>query len=193
MVKCHSPWSHEIPKPRGSYLQSFWNFTGTSTAGLYHLSSVHTRFIWLHFENLFVYAPNRWQTMLQCNIISYWLGTFTRLSPYMVLLPREWIKSNIQNILSKCTHCFAVMTISFLDGFMLLIPCDYTPVMKHELCICPWEWIMCANKWSYSQCVSKETCDVTIPFCYRSLPLQYVLYGQCWYVYSNLSVVILLK
>ena len=28
----------------------------------------------------FVYVPNQWQTTLQCNVVSYWLGTYTKWS-----------------------------------------------------------------------------------------------------------------
>ena len=31
----------------------------------------------------FVYAPSQWETMLQCNVVSYWLGTYTKQSLYM--------------------------------------------------------------------------------------------------------------
>ena len=33
-------------------------------------------------RNHFVYAPSQWETMLQCNIISRWRGTFTTWSLY---------------------------------------------------------------------------------------------------------------
>ena len=28
----------------------------------------------------FVYAPSQWETTLQCNVVSHWLGAFTKLS-----------------------------------------------------------------------------------------------------------------
>ena len=33
-------------------------------------------------RNHFVYAPSQWETMLQCNVISRWRGTFTTWSLY---------------------------------------------------------------------------------------------------------------
>ena len=30
----------------------------------------------------FVYAPNQWETTLQCNVVSHWLGAYTKLSLY---------------------------------------------------------------------------------------------------------------
>ena len=30
----------------------------------------------------FVYAPSKWETMWQCNIVSYWLGAYTKWSLY---------------------------------------------------------------------------------------------------------------
>ena len=37
----------------------------------------------------FVYGPNPWETMLHCNIISYWLGTYTERSLYMFVACKE--------------------------------------------------------------------------------------------------------
>ena len=46
--------------------------------------------IWFRFLNqwwnlqftrdYFVYVPNQWETMLQCNIVSHWLGAYTKRS-----------------------------------------------------------------------------------------------------------------
>ena len=32
------------------------------------------------YRDHFVYAPNQWETTLQCNVVSHWLGAFTRWS-----------------------------------------------------------------------------------------------------------------
>ena len=34
----------------------------------------------LAFGYCFVYAPSQWETTLKCNIVSHWLGTFTKSS-----------------------------------------------------------------------------------------------------------------
>ena len=33
-----------------------------------------------HSRDHFVYAPSQWETTLQCNVVSHWLGTYTKLS-----------------------------------------------------------------------------------------------------------------
>ena len=33
-----------------------------------------------HTRNHFVYAPSQWEMMLQCNIVSHWLDTYTKWS-----------------------------------------------------------------------------------------------------------------
>ena len=32
----------------------------------------------------FVYVPSQWETTLHCNVVSHWLGTYTKWSLYMV-------------------------------------------------------------------------------------------------------------
>ena len=32
----------------------------------------------------FVYAPGQWETTLQCNVVSHWLGTFTKWSLHTI-------------------------------------------------------------------------------------------------------------
>ena len=33
-----------------------------------------------YYRDYFVYAPNQWETTLQCNIVSHWLGAYTKRS-----------------------------------------------------------------------------------------------------------------
>ena len=35
------------------------------------------------YRNHFMYAPSQWETMLQCNVISHWLGTYTKRSLWL--------------------------------------------------------------------------------------------------------------
>ena len=63
-----------------------------------------------------VYAPNQWETTVQCNVVSHWLGTFTKTNPgleYPLLLsatPEASIKIPVLILLpqliviSLCKH-----------------------------------------------------------------------------------------
>ena len=33
-------------------------------------------------RDYFVYAPNQWEMTLQCNVVSHWLGAYTKRSLY---------------------------------------------------------------------------------------------------------------
>ena len=37
----------------------------------------------VHSRDHFVYAPSQWETTLQCNVVSHWLGALTKWSLYI--------------------------------------------------------------------------------------------------------------
>ena len=39
----------------------------------------------------FVYAPYQWETTLQCNVVSHWLGTYTKWS--LIMSSHNWFRS----------------------------------------------------------------------------------------------------
>ena len=54
----------------------------------------------LSTEFMFVYAPSQWETALHCNVISHWLGAYTKWSLFMILS----CKWSCPCILSPLTH-----------------------------------------------------------------------------------------
>ena len=46
------------------------------------LSQVQCFYVWelSFYRDCFVHAPSQWETMLQCNVVSHWLGACTKLS-----------------------------------------------------------------------------------------------------------------
>ena len=53
----------------------------------------------------FVHAPSQWEATLQCNIISHWLGAFTKLSLYIHGLVQDCSNSSAlaMELLQSCT------------------------------------------------------------------------------------------
>ena len=37
-----------------------------------------------------VYAPSQWETTLQCNVVSHWLGAYTKWSLYVIHTVHDW-------------------------------------------------------------------------------------------------------
>ena len=51
---------------------------------------------WDHFVN----APSQWETMLQCNVASHWLGAFTK---WTLIIPHlSWLGHVLQTNISQC-------------------------------------------------------------------------------------------
>ena len=48
----------------------------------------------------FVYVPSQWVMTLQCNIISHWLGTFTKLS-LKHTVATQWPLKHVQHLLTQ--------------------------------------------------------------------------------------------
>ena len=54
------------------------------------------------FRDHFVYAPNQWETTLHCNVVSHWLGAYTKWSlHFRSVTPHEQIGEVIHVIPSK--------------------------------------------------------------------------------------------
>ena len=60
-----------------------------------------------------VYASSQWETMLQCNIVSHWLGAYTKWSLYMNLI-------------------LAIMVVT-VEGLL--------HVQGQDICILSWSWV----------------------------------------------------
>ena len=43
-----------------------------------------------YFRDHFVYAPSQWETTLQCNVVSHWLGAHTKWSFYLLHAAMFW-------------------------------------------------------------------------------------------------------
>ena len=42
----------------------------------------------MHIRHHFVYAPSQWETTWQCNVVSHWLGTYTKWSLHICVSSR---------------------------------------------------------------------------------------------------------
>ena len=51
------------------------------------------------YDDHFVYAPSQWETTLQCNVVSRWLGVHTKWSLVIVILTMVWHKDNVDAML----------------------------------------------------------------------------------------------
>ena len=70
------------------------------------------------YKGHFVYAPSQWETTLYCNVVSHWLGAYTKL-----FLDVYW------NILIFCihlTHISPRMTVSLHHSCEYVISAKYT-------------------------------------------------------------------
>ena len=55
-------------------------------------------------RNHFVYAPSQWETTLQCNVISHWLGAYTKwflcdASVNRYIIPGDIVSSNYSDVI----------------------------------------------------------------------------------------------
>ena len=64
--------------------------SGKQSLQLNCISGKHLNYVLLfRCRDHFVYAPSQWQTTLQCNVASHWLGTYTKLSLQMAMEGRR--------------------------------------------------------------------------------------------------------
>ena len=61
----------------------------------------------------FVYAPSQWETMLQCNVVSHWLGTFTKCPhsisrDHFVHASSQWETTLRCNVVSHWLGAFTI-------------------------------------------------------------------------------------
>ena len=109
------PVSMEKPPPSYSMLHPDvqlpgmkWvdNHKGLFTVAVQAVSSLHTLvrgcWSWYLCRDGFVYAPSQWETTLHCNVVSHWLGAYTKWSPFMaycntVVTPlcKQWSYSSV--------------------------------------------------------------------------------------------------
>ena len=47
------------------------------------------------FRDHFVYAPSQWETTLQCNVVSHWMGPYTKLSLLVLVIMVTSLNGNI--------------------------------------------------------------------------------------------------
>ena len=47
------------------------------------------------FRDLFVHAPSQWETTLQCNVVSHWLGSFTKWTLHIIWNKTIFIQENV--------------------------------------------------------------------------------------------------
>ena len=52
----------------------------------------------------FAYAPSQWETTLQCNVITNWLGAYTQNNPCKMPLISKWY-GNLEPYLLAVSHC----------------------------------------------------------------------------------------
>ena len=81
----------------------------------------------------FVYAPRQWETKLQCNIISHWLGTYTKWSLHMEI---HWNRNAVISttftslaVLDKMTTSCAANEKNFIK--MMTLPFQYKMITSN--------------------------------------------------------------
>ena len=77
--------------------------------------------IWFkqYLQKYFIYAPSQWETMLQCEVVSHWLGTYTKS---LLCLCR----SHTVYYIASCTKCNYNLTPMQHATFFLYWNHDYT-------------------------------------------------------------------
>ena len=69
-------------------------------------------FAYVHRDH-FVYAPSHWETMLHCNIVSYWLGAYTKCSLCAYLFGFDLIYWSYYQLLERFWNPTITDTITF--------------------------------------------------------------------------------
>ena len=90
----------------------------------------------------FLYAPSQWETMLQCNIVSHWLGAFTKWSLLTIYLSDSSLMVTGQPRI--VITWLGLVTVSCLQGEAALKILEL--VILRMLLLCIWlDIVACEN------------------------------------------------
>ena len=92
MAWCHQATSHYLNQNLPNYVllygitrlqwvKTIFNLDQFSFSIIHHWFSCQSNILaWDNYSDPFVNAPSQWETTLQCNVVSHWLGSFTKWS-----------------------------------------------------------------------------------------------------------------
>ena len=87
-----------------------------------HQSSASLAFVRIDVDYMdhYVYVPSQWETTLQCNVVSHWLGVYTKWS--LRLGSDLWLNCRPGSMYNWCRsegHCYSGRYLNQLNSLML--------------------------------------------------------------------------
>ena len=78
------------------------------------------------FRDHFVYTPSQWETALQCNVVSHWLGAYTKWSlsfkrktnPCIWVCVYEFQHVNVESLVLVLVSCFVYLILWYYIQYM---------------------------------------------------------------------------
>ena len=114
-----NPWPYLTKVPSYTKGHVLLSYHHTITSLYPWQCSIYINY-WCVIRGHFVYAPDQWETMLHCNVVSHWLGAYTKWSLEMMLM-QAFNPMDVQFWLEYVHLSMSAVNISILYSDAILV------------------------------------------------------------------------